>query len=305
MSSGVDPYELEDKAHGFVSAISWLIWSGIYPVYSDAIGNHKPYATWAIAAITVLVSIWFSVLDFSGSPQMASAKNLMLWSNNAGEPDAETVYFFYDYTSYGDSDAFFSKLDELSRAEPESEGVKETRNEDLDAFYDEIGMIRPDDKLVLAAHNALRPDQQYCGKFKLFQLLTHAFLHAGPMHLAGNMLFLLVLGTRVNAAIGNIATAILYPIMAMAAAVTHLMSIGAGEPPTPMLGASGAVMGLAGMNQLSLKATISCNSTVASLGKPATVTAARACWPASPRTSTRKSLAPLITCELSENPGLP
>jgi membrane associated rhomboid family serine protease len=66
------------------------------------------------------------------------------------------------------------------------------------------------------------------------------------MHLAGNMLFLLVLGSRVNAAIGNILTVILYPILAIAAAMTHLLAMGPG-PPTPMLGASGAVMGLAGM----------------------------------------------------------
>jgi membrane associated rhomboid family serine protease len=38
----------------------------------------------------------------------------------------------------------------------------------------------------------------------------------------------------------------LYPILAIVAGATYLLAMGP-EPPTPMLGASGAVMGLAGM----------------------------------------------------------
>jgi len=83
-------------------------------------------------------------------------------------------------------------------------------------------------------------------------LITHAFLHDTSsiynfiMHLAGNMLFLLVFGTRVNALIGNIATAILYPILAVCAAWAHILSLG-NTLSGPMVGASGAIMGLAGM----------------------------------------------------------
>ena len=83
-------------------------------------------------------------------------------------------------------------------------------------------------------------------RFQPHQLITHAFLHGGILHLAGNMLFLLVFGTRVNSLIGNIATALLYPILAVAAAAAHMYSIRNGVP-GPMLGASGAIMGLAGM----------------------------------------------------------
>ena len=217
----VDSDELEEKAHGIVSPISWVIPFGLYPVYSEAMGHHKPYATWGITAVTILVSIWFLVLDFSGSPQMMSAKNLMLWSSGT-KPDADQIQIFYDYTNYGDTAAFLAKRDEL-----------------------ELSGTTPEEQLDLTALNALTPHQQCFGKFKFFQLITHAFLHGGIMHLAGNMLFLLVFGSRVNAAIGNIATAILYPLLAIAAAVTHLASMGT-QPPTPMLGASGAVMGLAG-----------------------------------------------------------
>lgn len=79
-----------------------------------------------------------------------------------------------------------------------------------------------------------------------YQLITHAFLHGGWLHLASNMLFLLVLGTRVNALIGNILTLLLYPLLAVVAAVAHLATLPA-DVPQSMLGASGAIMGLAGM----------------------------------------------------------
>jgi len=83
-------------------------------------------------------------------------------------------------------------------------------------------------------------------KFHAYQLVTHAFLHGDIIHLAGNMLFLMVLGSRVNALIGNLLTVLLYPLLAACAAWAHFVSVQNG-PPIPMLGASGAVMGLAGM----------------------------------------------------------
>jgi membrane associated rhomboid family serine protease len=210
---------LEEKAHGVVKAISWLIPLGIYPVYSEAMGRHKPYATWGIAAVTVLVSIWFLALQWSGSTQMRVAKNLMLWGGKA-RPEPLRIQLLYEYTSYGDAEAFYARREALSSTTPE-------------------------DELDVAALNALTPEQRCFGEYRHVQLITHALLHGGILHLAGNMLFLLVFGSRVNAAIGNILTAILYPILAIAAALTQLATMGAG-PPSAMLGASGAVMGLAG-----------------------------------------------------------
>jgi len=216
---GMDADELEEKAHRVVKAISWLIPFGIYPVYSEAMGRHKPYATWGIAAVTVLVSIWFLAIQFSGSTQMRSAKNLMLWGGKA-HPDPQRIQLLYEYTNYGDAEAFYARREALSSTTPE-------------------------DELDVVALNELTPEQKCFGEYRHVQLVTHAFLHGGILHLAGNMLFLLVFGSRVNSAIGNILTVILYPILAIAAALTQLATMGAG-PPSAMLGASGAVMGLAG-----------------------------------------------------------
>ena len=215
----VDAEELKDKAQGVVSGISWIIPLGIYPVYSEAMGNHRPYATWGITVVTVLISIWFLVLGYCDSPQMMSAKNLMLWNGDA-KPHFMRIMMSYRETSYGDKEAFKAKREELKGTVPEKE-------------------------LDVATLNALTPEQRCFGEYRHYQLVTHAFLHIGIIHLAGNMLFLLVLGSRVNSAIGNILTVILYPILAITAALVHLASLGAG-PPMAMLGASGAVMGLAG-----------------------------------------------------------
>jgi membrane associated rhomboid family serine protease len=84
------------------------------------------------------------------------------------------------------------------------------------------------------------------GEFQPRQLFTHALLHDGVLHLAGNLLFLMVFGTRVKALIGNILTALVYPLLAVIAGVFHMVS-NAHAPAAPMLGASGAIMGLAGM----------------------------------------------------------
>jgi membrane associated rhomboid family serine protease len=215
----VDADELEEKAHGIVKGISWLVPFGIFPVYSEAMGLHRPYTTWAITAVTVLISAWFLLLGISGSPKMHSAKNLLLWGGNA-PPESLRIQQFYMFTNYGDVAAFNAKRESLKDSTPAAQ-------------------------LDTAALNELTPDQQCFGTYRHRQLITHAFLHGGILHLAGNMLFLIVFGSRVNSAIGNILTAALYPILAVAAALTHLASMGMSQP-TPMLGASGAIMGLAG-----------------------------------------------------------
>ncbi len=219
-SRGVDLDELEIKADKTIRPLSWLIPTGIYPIYSEALGKARPWATWGIAAVTVVASAWFLALDWSRSPKMRTAKNLMLWCGEAS-PSQDHLLGFYMTTSYGDLKALEAKAEEL----------KPTVSRD---------------RLLLAAHQALPPEQQCFGRYRFSQLLTYAFLHGGPLHLAGNMLFLLVLGSRVNAAVGNLATLLLYPLLAMVAGWAFRLSAQASMP-LPMLGASGAVMGMAGM----------------------------------------------------------
>jgi membrane associated rhomboid family serine protease len=120
--------------------------------------------------------------------------------------------------------------------------------DELRQEFDPAGNMSDDDLVRLEVQKLLAGRR---GEFHWYQLVTHAFLHdnssifALAMHLGGNMLFLLVFGTRVNSLLGNVVTVILYPILAIGAATVYL--IATGENATgPMLGASGAIMGLAG-----------------------------------------------------------
>ncbi|MFH1370974.1 MAG: rhomboid family intramembrane serine protease [Planctomycetota bacterium] len=220
MARGMDEDMLYERARKVVSPVSWLIPFGIYPVYSEVMGHHRPYSIWTIAALTVLISAWFLGYQYTNSPKMRSMKNLMLWAGR-DEPDAKRIQLLYKFTNYGDSKAFLAKREELKDTTPE-------------------------DELDIAAMKELSPEEQCFGQYRPAQLITHAFLHGGPLHLAGNMLFLLIFGSRVGSVVGNIWTPILYVLLAIAAGFTHMMMSQA-QAPTAMLGASGAIMGMAGV----------------------------------------------------------
>lgn len=96
--------------------------------------------------------------------------------------------------------------------------------------------------------------KQQIGFFRWYQPLTATFLHGDFMHLAGNLLFLFVLGSRINMLIGNVLTLLAYPLLAFASGlISHFAE--ADLPLRPSLGASGVIMGFAGMYFLLLPAT--------------------------------------------------
>lgn len=73
---------------------------------------------------------------------------------------------------------------------------------------------------------------------------TALFLHASPVHLAGNMLFLWIFGNSIEATSGHFKFLLFYLTSGLAAALLHI----AFSPfsSIPMLGASGAVSGIMG-----------------------------------------------------------
>lgn len=77
--------------------------------------------------------------------------------------------------------------------------------------------------------------------FRPWQPVTSAFLHAGFMHIFGNMLFLLVFGPPVEDRLGRIGFAALYLVGAAASGLTHIA-----VDPHPAVGASGAVAAVSG-----------------------------------------------------------
>ncbi len=207
MTSDVSSLDsVHTAAESVVTWLSWLIWLGIYPIASEGFGTRKPHVVRGLAILTTLVSFWFFVDFWSHPDGQIEHANLMLWGGQALTHE--------------------EMIDRL-RSEARAEGY------DLDE--DELKMVA-----------AEVGTQSAGGEFHGYQLFTHALLHMDLMHLAGNLLFLLVFGSRVNALVGNLWIAGLYPLLAVAAGVAHCISVQS-EALAPMLGASGAVMGLAGM----------------------------------------------------------
>jgi membrane associated rhomboid family serine protease len=78
----------------------------------------------------------------------------------------------------------------------------------------------------------------------LFSLFSSMFLHAGPMHLAGNMLFLYIFGNNVEARLGAPVYLLVYLASGVAATLFFALFVpGSG---IPLVGASGAISGVLG-----------------------------------------------------------
>ena len=100
---------------------------------------------------------------------------------------------------------------------------------------------------------AIREDivDQYAMKWgasPLYTLITAIFLHAGPFHLVGNMLFLWVFGPAVEDRLRPALYVLLYCIAGFAGDVAQaaLGVTGAVGAAIPTIGASGAIMGVLG-----------------------------------------------------------
>ena len=79
----------------------------------------------------------------------------------------------------------------------------------------------------------------------LVTLFTAMFLHAGFLHLLGNMLFLWICGDNVEHRLGRVRFLAAYAATGIAA--TAFQTLLSGRTDQPLLGASGAIFGLAGL----------------------------------------------------------
>lgn len=78
---------------------------------------------------------------------------------------------------------------------------------------------------------------------EVWRLVTSAFLHAGPIHLALNMIFLYFIGTFLEPLVGTARMVAVYALSLVAGALGALLLA---EPQSFTLGASGAIYGLFG-----------------------------------------------------------
>jgi membrane associated rhomboid family serine protease len=89
------------------------------------------------------------------------------------------------------------------------------------------------------AHYGIVPD-----RLRMASLFTSMFLHAGWLHLIGNMWFLWVFGRNVEDLIGSGRFLVFYILCGLAAAIIHVFFNPFSRMPT--IGASGAIAGVMG-----------------------------------------------------------
>jgi membrane associated rhomboid family serine protease len=84
------------------------------------------------------------------------------------------------------------------------------------------------------------------GRFAWHQLITSQFLHGGVEHLICNLMMLLVVGPKVNDLLGNRNFVLAYSTLGVVSGLAPLL-LNRGGHPIAGLGASGSIMGIAGM----------------------------------------------------------
>jgi membrane associated rhomboid family serine protease len=95
---------------------------------------------------------------------------------------------------------------------------------------------------VLLGHAQLPPDVAVVPPAAT--VLTSMFLHAGWLHLAGNMLYLWVFGDNIEDRMGRVRFLLFY--LACGVAAVFAQALPAPETRVPMIGASGAISGVLG-----------------------------------------------------------
>lgn len=212
---------------------TYLIPWGVYAI-PPAGAAHRAFVAGAAAVVMLFAGIWFWSHDWRGSPDMITLKNHMLWAGQ-GKPDAKRLDVYYRQKRYGDSESFEAKMEQLQSGDAmPAEGESLT-------------------DLAVAAHNALPPEEQCFGRYQPSQLFTYVFLHADPIHLALTVVFLLLIGSRVNAMVGNIATLVIWAVLSVVSGAVH-MTMARDAAPHPTVGGSGVVMGMVGIYVMLLAA---------------------------------------------------
>ena len=78
----------------------------------------------------------------------------------------------------------------------------------------------------------------------VFTIFTSMFIHGGFFHLAGNMMFLWVLGNNIEDRLGHVKYLVFYLLAGVAATLSHWVI--STDSQVPLIGASGAISGVVG-----------------------------------------------------------
>jgi rhomboid family protein len=101
-------------------------------------------------------------------------------------------------------------------------------------------------RLALVPHDltAVPPGRPDLVAYNLLTAVTSMFLHAGWLHLLGNMLYLWIFGNNVEDVMGHVRFAVFYLLSGLAGAAAQILA--GPTSAVPMVGASGAIAGVLG-----------------------------------------------------------
>lgn len=117
--------------------------------------------------------------------------------------------------------------------------LQQIMSPDAGAFIDQWGLVPANYPALDSLNNWTSLDPML-----LLPFITSMFLHAGWLHLGGNMLSLWVFGPNIEDRFGHLAFVVVYLACGLAAAITQIV-FSAGSD-IPIVGASGAIAGVMG-----------------------------------------------------------
>jgi membrane associated rhomboid family serine protease len=201
----------------------------IIPARVDVPQDRLPIVNWLIIAVTIAVFVWEGLSIQERTVQLPAKTREC--ENKSVEDVAK---------EFGVKD---EQLKEIEKAAEKPTRIMEDRNlfkkaDEREQFKE--GIIK---KIILRQYFLWGEIKPYMlDGLTLKGLFGHMWLHAGIVHLLGNMLFLWIFGNAVCAKIGNLRYIPVYIGMGLIAAFSHLIFVGGS-----MLGASGAINGIVGM----------------------------------------------------------
>lgn len=109
-----------------------------------------------------------------------------------------------------------------------------------------LGVISNDFLASINGNFAMIPSNIIHGE-RLYTVFTSMFLHAGFLHLFGNMLYLYIFGDNIEDVFGHASYLVFYIFCGLAASFAHIMSLTNSQLyGIPVVGASGAISGVLG-----------------------------------------------------------
>ncbi len=139
-----------------------------------------------------------------------------------------------------------------TRARQRARGTKTLLVANVVLYALEIALGGSTDNEVLFRLGALHPEAVFDGEY--WRLISAAFLHAGPLHIVGNMLALYLLGPFVELSLGRTRFFVFYfatILASMGFCLWYMHTVA--DSPSLLVGASGAIMGLVGASAVLLR----------------------------------------------------